>query len=214
MASNEHWTLLKRDKSWNLNEGILALDFSNTAEWHASADPVERLNAYEDLASWSWAAGILDEDETRQLLTEAQGRPAEAHKALRGAIRLREAIYQVFSAIAADRPSPLEAVETINSGLGHALSHARIVPSDEGISWGWSSEERQLDRMMWPILRSAADLLTSDELNRVGECADDRGCGFLFFDRSKNRSRRWCRMEDCGNRAKAKRHYRRKKSDS
>jgi predicted RNA-binding Zn ribbon-like protein len=66
---------------------------------------------------------------------------------------------------------------------------------------------------VWPVAYSAADLLaTPDQLARVGQCQDDRGCGWLFLDLTKNHSRRWCAMDDCGNRAKAKRHYERKKS--
>jgi len=57
------------------------------------------------------------------------------------------------------------------------------------------------------VARSAAELLTSDNVDRVRECEDDRGCGYLFIDQSKNRSRRWCSMESCGNRAKARRYY-------
>jgi predicted RNA-binding Zn ribbon-like protein len=65
---------------------------------------------------------------------------------------------------------------------------------------------------MWPVVHSAAELLTSPHLDRVRQCADDRGCGFLFFDTSRNGSRRWCSMESCGNRAKARRHYQRTKA--
>ena len=61
--------------------------------------------------------------------------------------------------------------------------------------------------MLWPIVESAAELLTSERRSRIGQCADDRGCGWLFLDATKNRSRRWCAMGDCGNRAKARRHY-------
>ena len=68
-----------------------------------------------------------------------------------------------------------------------------------------------LERVVWPVARSAADLLTSDLLSRVRRCEDDRGCGYLFIDTSRNRSRRWCSMESCGNRAKARRHYARQK---
>ena len=64
-------------------------------------------------------------------------------------------------------------------------------------------------RIFWPIAHSAVDLLTSEDIDRVGQCGDDRGCGWLFFDTNRNHSRRWCRMEDCGNRAKAHRHYHR-----
>lgn len=63
--------------------------------------------------------------------------------------------------------------------------------------------------MLWPVARSAAELLTSPDAQRVRECAL-RSCSWLFVDRSRNRRRRWCDMKTCGNRAKARRHYRRK----
>ncbi len=63
--------------------------------------------------------------------------------------------------------------------------------------------------MLW----SAADLLTTAELALVGECAGE-GCSWLFLDTSRNRSRLWCSMEDCGNRAKARRHYARKQKEN
>jgi predicted RNA-binding Zn ribbon-like protein len=63
-----------------------------------------------------------------------------------------------------------------------------------------------LDRVLWPAVVSAAELLTSDDLGRVRECASER-CAWLFLDRSKNQSRRWCDMTVCGNRSKARRHY-------
>jgi predicted RNA-binding Zn ribbon-like protein len=61
-----------------------------------------------------------------------------------------------------------------------------------------------------PIARSAAELLTSETLSRVRECGGAT-CTWLFLDASRNRSRRWCSMESCGNRAKARRHYRRRR---
>jgi predicted RNA-binding Zn ribbon-like protein len=65
--------------------------------------------------------------------------------------------------------------------------------------------------MLWPVVRSAAELLTSDELGRVRECAADN-CAWLFLDRSKNRSRRWCDMAVCGNRDKVRRFRQRSRS--
>ena len=91
-------------------------------------------------------------------------------------------------------------------------THARIVSTKEGFKWDWS-EELALDRMLWFIARSAADLLTSGNLDRVRQCGDEE-CGWLFIDTTKNRSRRWCDMTDCGNRAKARRHYSRLRASS
>ena len=65
-----------------------------------------------------------------------------------------------------------------------------------------------MEWVLWPIVQSAADLLTTESLDRVRLCkAED--CGCLFVDASKNRSRRWCAMSDCGNRAKVRRHRQR-----
>ena len=74
-----------------------------------------------------------------------------------------------------------------------------------------ADDEGALDRPLWPVLRSAAALLTSDDIARIRECAAER-CAWLFIDHSRNRSRRWCDMRDCGNRAKARRHYARAKA--
>ncbi|MCA9894213.1 MAG: CGNR zinc finger domain-containing protein [Anaerolineae bacterium] len=63
--------------------------------------------------------------------------------------------------------------------------------------------------MIWPVIHDAANLLTGNSLNRVGQCANVRDCGWLFLDTSRSGKRRWCSMETCGNRAKAKRHYQR-----
>jgi predicted RNA-binding Zn ribbon-like protein len=198
---------LMKEQFWDFDAGLLPLDFANTAEWHAGPNPTERLNSYTNLVGWSWAAGILVEQEAKYLLEQAIKHPKDAAETLAKAIGLREAIYQVFSANTAGAEAPLESIKIFNTALTQALSHACIVPSGLGYSWGWSEDKQSLDRMLWPILRSTMELLISDDLKRVGICADDRGCGYLFFDASRNRSRRWCSMEACGNRAKVRRHY-------
>jgi predicted RNA-binding Zn ribbon-like protein len=86
-----------------------------------------------------------------------------------------------------------------------------IVSTEEGLAWDWACAEDALDRVLWPVVHDAAGLLTSQELKRVKKCADER-CGWLFFDTSRNHSRRWCSMESCGNRAKARRHYERQRA--
>ncbi|MDC9833059.1 CGNR zinc finger domain-containing protein [Rhizobium binxianense] len=58
---------------------------------------------------------------------------------------------------------------------------------------------------------SVLRLLAMPDPQRMKICGN---CGWLFIDRSKNRSRAWCDMAVCGNRAKANRHYRRKKEET
>jgi predicted RNA-binding Zn ribbon-like protein len=189
--------------------GALCLDFANTAEWHASAHPEEQLTSYPELLAWAKRRGILRDEDARALAVEAVRRPQQATRVLRRAVELREAIYQVFSSLAHGRPAPRAALKLVNAGLAQSLGQARLRVGPTGFVWGWADSPGALDRLLWPVMRSAAELLTSDLVSRVGECQDDRGCGWLFIDTSRNHSRRWCTMGDCGNRAKARRHYQR-----
>ncbi|MCL6613391.1 MAG: CGNR zinc finger domain-containing protein [Firmicutes bacterium] len=84
---------------------------------------------------------------------------------------------------------------------------------DGGFAWKWGGEGKALDRMLWPVVRSAAELLISGDRERVRECAAE-GCGWLFLDASRNTRRKWCAMTSCGNRAKARRYYERKRKRS
>jgi predicted RNA-binding Zn ribbon-like protein len=99
----------------------------------------------------------------------------------------------------------------LNEVLKDAQCHRRVTQSPQGFAWQWVEVPGGLDQILWPVSRSAADLLTSNLLERVRECADDRGCGYLFIDTSRNRSRRWCSMESCGNRAKVRQHRERQR---
>jgi predicted RNA-binding Zn ribbon-like protein len=201
----------KDEGSLNLKSGRLCLDFANTADWHASDQPEEKLNSYADLVSWSEQVGILTKAEARQLLRKAADHPDDAAMVLEQAISFREAIYRIFSAIAMGASAETADLAILNEALSTALGQLYIVSTSAGFGWEWTAEEADLERILWPVAQSAADLLTSAELRRVGQCADER-CGWLFMDMSRNRSRRWCDMRDCGNRAKARRHYERKRA--
>ncbi|HEX2091777.1 MAG TPA: CGNR zinc finger domain-containing protein, partial [Longimicrobiaceae bacterium] len=123
------------------------------------------------------------------------------------AVELREAIYGIFSTLAGGGEAPQEELEILNRELSRAMSRARITAAGGQCDWAWQ-DTGELDRVLWPVARSAAQLLTSEDRVRVKECAGD-DCGWLYLDTSKNRSRRWCDMKDCGNRAKVRRHYHR-----
>jgi predicted RNA-binding Zn ribbon-like protein len=191
--------------------GRLCLDFANTSV--RPTRPRELINSYSDLISWSQQAGIITDHEAQRLTQEAARRPGEAALTLERAIVLREALYSIFSAVA-DMRSPDEAdLALLNGELAQALAMSRIVPRAASFAWGWVDDEERLERMLWPVARSAADLLTSEELHAVRECAAS-DCSWLFMDTSKNKSRRWCDMKTCGNRVKARQHYHRNKAAS
>jgi len=191
--------------------GAPCLDFANTADWHASENPLERLTTYTGLVYWSWHAGILSPVTAQRLLAKAAKRPREAEAALDRAVRLRDALYRIFRALAHEEGVDEEELSVLNAVLGEAMARLRVVRQGDEFTWEWEGMEASHEAMLWPLARSAAELLTSEDHHRLGQCADERGCGWLFLDMSKNHSRRWCDMEDCGNRAKAMRHYRRER---
>jgi len=193
--------------------GLLCLDFANTVDDRPDVHPQEHLNSYHDLVSWGQQAQVLAEREAQNLLEEAARRPAEATSVLERALGVREAIFRIFKSVSEDIVPEEDDLVSLSAAVAGAQVHARIVPKAGGFDWDWSGNANELDRMMWPVVRSAADLLTSDELDDIRLCASET-CNWLFMDTSKNHSRRWCDMKSCGNRAKARRFYGRKKSSS
>lgn len=183
------------------------MDFANTADWHASDQPQETLNDIPDLVAWGEAAGILSGHQARAAVRRASESPEASRAELDRAIKLREAIYRLFVANETGDEIAAADLERLNQVLSQAMARAVVHPVDGGFAWSWTNEAPGLELVSWAVARSAAELLTSDQLGRVRQCADDRGCGYLFVDTSRNGSRRWCSMKSCGNRAKAKRHY-------
>jgi predicted RNA-binding Zn ribbon-like protein len=188
--------------------GELCLDFVNTVESRGADHSQEFLVTYSDLVAWSRHVGVLTAVEAECLLHEATARQAEAEAVHRRAIALRETLYKVFLSIVEGQPAEVRDLEQLNAALAPALSRLRIVPLQVGFAWDWHVQDGDLDRMLCPIVRSTAELLANGPLDRLKQCA---GCGWLFLDGSRNRTRRWCDMRVCGNRAKARRHYERQR---
>jgi predicted RNA-binding Zn ribbon-like protein len=191
--------------------GRLCLDFTNTASGRQTPAPTEHLHTYGDLVAWALDARIIDAAAAAALEARAAAEPGQAAAVLARAVCLRDAIYRIFSADAAGQPPAPDDLALLNAELARALGHAKIAGTGDQFAWVWE-QNGELELMLWPVARSAADLLTSSERDRVRECAGDT-CNWLFLDRSKNHSRRWCDMQECGNVAKVRR-YRRRKQES
>jgi len=188
----------------------VGLHYANTLEGRHAAQPRETLDSYAALVTWCQRRGLLTEPEAQRLSQQAARRPAQAAVSLTRAIALREALYQIFAVLAkrkAPRPADLA---TFNATLAESLAFLRIAAGADGFIWAWGAGEDAFDRVFWPIALAAANLLTSPQATMVRECAAPT-CRWLFLDTTRNRSRRWCDMKVCGNRAKARRHYARKK---
>lgn len=199
--------VVNKAASLNLVGGRLCLDFVNTADWHGSEAPVEYLNSYRDLVLWAGHAAGIGTGAAGALLNASENRPSEAAKVYKAALTWREALLRIFYAVHRREEPAQKDLDIFNKVLSKAMRRLELSLGSGRFSWGWNEAEEDLERVMWPVVKDAAELLTSDQLRRVSRCADDK-CGWLFLDTSRNRSRRWCDMKDCGNRAKVRRHYR------
>ncbi len=193
----------------------VCLDFANTVDWRSGERRLDGFGHYDDLVSWSQKMGLIDKSRAKRLIQETEARRAETEDVLRRSIALREAIYNIFSAITHGEKPRGSDLQTLNNALPEALSRLRVARSNEEFVFYWEGNELALDQMLWPVAKSAAELLVSPDLERVRECAnEEEGCGSLFMDSTKNHSRRWCSMDSCGNRTKARRYYKRAKAIS
>ncbi len=193
------------------NAGRLCLDFANTVRSRPSSDRLDLIATYSDLLGWARQATILTPGEAALLADTARQGVRAVAEALSQARALREAMYAVFSARAAGLPAPPTDLQTLNRAIGRAMAHGGLTPAGPRFEWGWPDSAPGLDRVSWWVARSAAELLTSSDLTFIRECAS-YDCGWLFMDTTKNRSRRWCDMRVCGNRAKSRRHYERRRA--
>ena len=186
--------------------GDLALDFANTAGWRGDSEDPGVLHDYADLVAWAAHAGILDVGLRKTLEALAAADPERADAVYQRAIALREALYRTFAAWAHGAAIDADDLATLNDVIANARRHLRLATDGDRLAWTWHGLEDALEGPVWIVAHAAADLLTSERLVRVRECEGDK-CDWLFIDASKNHSRRWCSMADCGNRAKAKRNY-------
>jgi predicted RNA-binding Zn ribbon-like protein len=190
----------------NLLGGALCLDFINTVEWRGAPVHGDRLVSYDELLIWAESAGTIDRKSASGLAARARARPDRATAALAAAIELRETIAALFSASAPRAPL----LERLNDWLARAPERKRIAASAGSYAWAASDAAGDLAAPLWPVAWSAADLLISGRAARVRACTD-KSCGWMFLDTSRSRRRRWCSMEGCGNRAKSRRHYRKRR---
>ncbi|HVO80472.1 MAG TPA: ABATE domain-containing protein [Terriglobales bacterium] len=188
---------------FELIAGNLALDFANTIHNYGAPDPGDDLQSFADLTDWAQQAGLLPDGETRALRRGGQTHP-EAAADFQRALQLRGLVYEVFSGIARRGKSGPLALAGLNEYFRRAMAQVSIARVGDRYELAWEKSGRIFDRVLWAVVRSAMELLTSDRLLRIRQCAGEN-CTWLFVDTSRNGMRRWCDMQACGNRAKVRR---------
>ena len=205
----------------NLVGGRLCLDFVNTVGgWNPDPardknDPfavvarADKLGDYFDLLAWSLHTELLNENESQTIAREARRREKEAAATLKRAIALRGSLYRVCAAIIHKAHPRASDLDLLNQELNVAHGRVRLGVGERNCVWEWTDTKNALDRMLWRIADSAAEMLTTDDLTRLRECPGE-DCGWLFLDISKNSRRQWCDMQTCGNLAKVRRFRQRR----
>jgi predicted RNA-binding Zn ribbon-like protein len=204
---------------WKLVAGAPCLDFVNTVGGRVP-DPDskcaggvrvvrESLEGYDDLLRWAEFASLVTSRELGRLRELAAEDPRRAAAVHARAVAFREALYRIGAAAAQGRQATACDTSWLDQEW-HAARDAQRISIRGGaqagrVIVGWQEEPR-LDRLLWPLALDAVELLSggSGRLDRLKQCPGE-DCGWLFLDTSRNGSRQWCDMRDCGNLAKVRR---------
>ena len=185
-----------------LEGGHLALDFVNTVGGLREVPPSpeeELLDTYEDLTIWCARLGVISERQAASLRSAARRDERAGRRALQRAKELRELIYSIFRALADGGEPPAALLARLRDEEREALADATLTHGhrhggSDAMEWTWPPP-RQLTDPLRPIVHAAVELLTHGPLERLKACGN---CRWLFLDQSRNRSRRWCSMDECG----------------
>ena len=182
------------------SDGALCLTFVNIGLGKRPA-----LESYAELLAWGAETGVLDAAGAARLEQAAARRRKAAAEVARRMQALHVLLGRLVAAAAGGGQPEAAELETLNAELGAALSHRLLVATATGVRWSWD-ETDDLDRMLWPVLLSAGELLVSEDVRRIRQCPS-KGCGLFFVARGSGRPRKWC-GPTCCNRSTSRRHYR------
>ena len=190
--------------------GRLWLDFVNTDDARLGTR-VDTIASFDRFVAWLAEARIVDVERAAALQRRAVEQPSGAAAALVEARRVRAALRALADRGRTDQGERARegALAEINRVLGRSVGTRRVEAlPDGGYVRSFVPVGDVFSGLVIPVVESAVDSLVHGELLRIHKCADRR-CPRHFFDVSRSRSRRWCDMRECGNRAKAARHRRR-----
>jgi predicted RNA-binding Zn ribbon-like protein len=188
--------------------GRLAIDFANAPSYPAA--PFHDLS-WEEFVLFLETSGVVSAERGATLLTLSQTDPQTAHAVLSRAIRLRDALRDVFAAMVRREPAGRESVAPINAILRITEGHDELVHEHGTWKLDFIAREGGLDWLLAAVARSAAEIVVEGPNARLRTCANP-GCGLFFCDNSRTHRRRWCSMAVCGNRHKVATFARRRAS--
>jgi len=209
MVSAKDQSTSGKAAAFDRSGGHPALDFVNSLDNRfGGKEQVEGLESYGDLLRFAREMGLLDSAQAAHVLRNVT--PEAAARALRAGRVLREALAETLYAVVDEQPPQAAGLQVLERYLRVAERHRELrwrpdAGDRTALAWCWRTNERKAELPVWAIAQSARDLLLSPDMKRLRACEVDT-CRWLFLDTSRNHSRRWCKMEVCGNRMKARRY--------
>jgi predicted RNA-binding Zn ribbon-like protein len=200
--------------------GHPALDLVNSVapRLPAGGEHVEFLPGPAEMLAWAHRAGVVDQAGMTAVEAAWAAHPGGGMPAWRALLDIREALYDALIARLDERaPGTTDSAAAMERLVLHwsaaAARSALVPPVERGAAArlvvGTVPALVVPDRLAF----LAVELLRTVDLVQVRVCPlAEGGCGWLFLDRSRNGSRRWCSMEDCGAQAKARRLNDRRRS--
>jgi predicted RNA-binding Zn ribbon-like protein len=205
MHGNDSTHFERRPGSLSLVAGKLALDFTNTESGRESAKHLDHLQTAADLIAWAVHAEVIGERDASQFQRKFKGQSKSAHQLIKCGKSLREIIYQVNLCITDGQQPNVKLMHRLTAAHAEMLASATLTPHEGNYAWSWDPKAGMTAAILGPVTVSAMALLVHTDLSRIKQCRGSH-CGWLFFDNTKNKSRQWCDMSVCGNRAKASAH--------
>jgi len=180
----------------------ICLDFINSVSWQGTEKEHDWLDQPANFIAWALAVKIIDTRKANLL----KARPAaDLKKELDKVHALRSDLYKVLHPLGSGRKPAEESITRQNALILKISRHRYIDPKKH--QWAWV-EPSSLTQTLSPVIWNAAHIITDLNHARIKHCP---GCDWIFYDRTRNGSRKWCDMEDCGSRDKSLRYYHRQK---
>jgi predicted RNA-binding Zn ribbon-like protein len=203
-----HWVEVDGFPMPRLVGGHPALDLCNTwAGWGEPWHPKrEWIPDFDRLAVWTKHASILDVSSIPRLRRSAKRKENDAKRIVEQVHRLRGALYRYLVDPAGARAWP-----QIATFVRKSAAVAEFVEGEDELARWIIPEKVGLELPMLSIAQVVGEFLRSPERSRIGRCPGS-DCGWLFVDRSGRR--KWCSMENCGNRAKVRAYNQRHRRQS
>ncbi len=194
------------NKKFHFIGNYLCLDFINT-QIVEGGRLTDLLGGFDDLISWFVQAEVLDASKAKEIIGKWGDKP-EAEKVFDRALEFRAGLGQMAGRIINGKAVLSSVIVEINEILRRQSGYAELKRVRGGFEKHLQSDFNEPIHLLWPVAESACDLLCYADLTLIRKC-ESEACVLVFYDTTRNHSRRWCSMSACGNRMKVAAHYRR-----